>query len=61
MSQPPAGPSAAERRLAQLVEHSSERVAAASPAAPRIDLVWGEGQQPMGTAGPHRRGPWRHA
>lgn len=52
MSQPPATPrpSAAERRLAQLVEHSSVRAAATSPAAPRIDLVWSEGEQPMGTA-----------
>ena len=50
MSQPPAGPSAAERRLAQSVEHSSERAEVASPATPRIDLVWREGEQPMGTA-----------
>lgn len=51
MSQPPATPghSAADRRLAQLVERSSARPAT-SPAVPRIDLVWSEGEQPMGTA-----------
>ncbi len=50
MAQPPAGPSAAERRLAKIVENSSERAAGTSPATPRIDLVWREGEQPMGTA-----------
>jgi len=50
MSQPPATPghSAAERRLAQLVERSSARPAI-SP-APRVDLVWSEGEQPIGAA-----------
>lgn len=47
-SRPHPGPSAAERRLAQLIERSSVSAAAISPAAPRIDLVWSE--QPMGTA-----------
>lgn len=51
MSQPPAGPNAAERRLAKTVEHSSERAAAtSSPATPRIDLVWREDVQPVGIA-----------
>lgn len=51
MSQPPVtpGPSAAERRLAQLVERSWERAAATSPTVPRIDLVWSEGLGPMGS------------